>query len=270
MSGHSHWATIKHKKAASDAKKGKLFSKLAKDIIMAAQTGGGDPEANYQLRTAIEAAKAANMPKENIERAIKRGTGELPGVTYERLTYEGYGPHGIAITGLLTHIMNLAARRGNLPAPVRDNIRLAPGDSRNRTASELRKIFSTRGGKMEGSVAWMFEAKGLLTVPADAIGEDDLMELVINAGADDMVRTNGTYEITTSPTEFHKVKQALTDRGLTLGVAELTRLPQTLIKLEGEPARKALALLEELEDHDDVQNVYTNFDVPPDLAADKE
>lgn len=245
MSGHSHWATIKHKKAATDAKKGKLFSKLAKDIIMAAQQGGGDPEANYQLRTAIEAAKAANMPKENIERAIKRGTGELPGVTYERLTYEGYGPHGIAI---LVEVLT---------------------DSRNRTAAELRKIFSQRGGKMEGSVAWMFEAKGLLTVPADAIGEDELMELVINAGADDMVKTNGTYEITTSPTEFHKVKQALLDRGLTLGVAELTRLPQTLIKLDGEAAAKVLALLEELEDHDDVQNVYTNLDVPAELAAAK-
>jgi YebC/PmpR family DNA-binding regulatory protein len=246
MSGHSHWATIKHKKAATDAKKGKLFSKLAKDIIMAAQTGGGDLDANYSLRAAVDAAKAANVPRDNIERAIKRGTGELPGVTYERLTYEGYGPHGIAI---LVEVLT---------------------DSRNRTSAELRKIFSQRGGKMEGSVAWMFEAKGLLTVSADAIGEDDLMEVVINAGADDMVKTDGTYEITTAPTEFHKVKQALTEKGLTLSVAELTRLPQTLIKLEGDHATKALALLEELEDHDDVQNVYTNFDVPADLAAAKE
>jgi len=246
MSGHSHWATIKHKKASTDAKKGKLFSKLAKDIIMAAQSGGGDPEANYALRSAIEAAKAANVPRENIERAIKRGTGELPGVTYERLTYEGYGPHGIAI---VVEVLT---------------------DNRNRTAAELRKIFSTRGGKMEGSVAWMFEAKGLITVPADAISEDELMELALNAGADDMVRTNGTYEITTAPQEFHKVKQALVEKGLALGVAELTRLPQTLIKLEGESARKALALLEELEDHDDVQNVYTNLDVPEEMAAAKE
>ncbi|MBM4041419.1 MAG: YebC/PmpR family DNA-binding transcriptional regulator [Planctomycetes bacterium] len=246
MSGHSHWATIKHKKAATDAKKGKLFSKLAKDIIMAAQQGGGDLDANYSLRAAVDAAKAANVPKDNIERAIKRGTGELPGVTYERLTYEGYGPHGIAI---LVEVLT---------------------DSRNRTAAELRKIFSQRGGKMEGSVAWMFEAKGLLTVAADAITEDELMELVLNAGADDLVRTNGTYEVTTTPTEFHKVKQALTDKGLTPGVAELTRLPKDLIKLEGDAAQKALNLLEELEDHDDVQNVYTNFDVPADLAAAKE
>lgn len=242
MSGHSHWATIKHKKAATDAKKGKLFSKLAKDIIMAAQQGGGDPDANFTLRSAIDAAKAANVPKDNIERAIKRGTGELPGVTYERLTYEGYGPHGIAI---LVEVLT---------------------DSRNRTAAELRKIFSQRGGKMEGSVAWMFEARGLLTVPADAIGEDELMELVLDAGADDMVRSDGTYEITTSPAQFSKVKQALLDKGLTPGVAELTRLPQTLVRLEGDAAQKALNLLEELEDHDDVQNVYTNLDVPPELA----
>ena len=246
MSGHSHWATIKHKKAATDAKRGKLFSKLAKDIIMAAQQGGADTDTNFTLRAAVDAAKAANVPRVNIERAVKRGTGELPGVTYERLTYEGYGPHGIAI---LVEVLT---------------------DSRNRTAAELRKIFSQRGGKMEGSVAWMFEAKGLLTIAADAIGEDDLMELALNAGADDLVRTNGTYEITTAPAEFHKVKQALLDKGLTPDVAELTRLPQTLIKLEGEAARKALNLLEELEDHDDVQNVYTNFDAPADLEAAKE
>ncbi len=245
MSGHSHWATIKHKKAATDAKKGKLFSKLAKDIIMAAQTGGGDLDTNYTLRSAIEAAKAANVPRDNIERAVKRGTGELPGVTYERLTYEGYGPHGIAI---LVEVLT---------------------DSRNRTSAELRKIFSQRGGKMEGSVAWMFEAKGLLTVPVEAIGEDELMELVINAGADDMVKTDGSYEITTAPAEFHKVRQALTEKGLTLSVAELTRLPQTLIRLEGEAAQKVLNLLEELEDHDDVQNLYTNLDVPAELAAAK-
>ncbi len=246
MSGHSHWATIKHKKAATDAKKGKLFSKLAKDIIMAAQQGGSDLDSNYTLRSAIEAAKAANVPRDNIERAVKRGTGELPGITYERLTYEGYGPNGIAI---LAEVLT---------------------DSRNRTSAELRKIFSQRGGKMEGSVAWMFEAKGLLTIAADAIGEDELLELALNAGADDLVRTNGTYEITTSPAEFHKVRQALTDKGLTPQVAELTRLPKDLIKLEGDAAQKVLNLLEELEDHDDVQNVYTNLDVPENLAADKE
>jgi YebC/PmpR family DNA-binding regulatory protein len=243
MSGHSHWATIKHKKAATDAKRGKLFSKLAKDIIMAAQGGGGDADANYALRGAIDAAKAANVPRDNIDRAVKRGTGELPGVSYERLSYEGYGPHGIAIVvDVLT-------------------------DSRNRTASELRKIFSLRGGKMEGSVAWMFESKGLITVPAEGVVEDDLMALVLDAGADDLTRQETAFEITTSPHDFHKVRQALLDRGLKIEVAELTRLPQALIMLDGEASRKALALLEELQDHDDVQSVYTNLDVPADLAA---
>ena len=243
MSGHSHWAGIKHKKALVDAKKGKVFSKIAKDIILAASTGGGDPDGNIALRAAIESAKAANMPRDNIERAVKRGTGELPGVTYETVTYEGYGPHGIAI---LVEVLT---------------------DSRNRTAAELRKIFSLRGGKMEGSVAWMFETKGLLTLPADAIGEDELMELALEAGADDMVRSDQVFEITTSPHDFNAVKQAVLRRGLKPEVAELTRLPQALVKLEPDAARKALNLLEELQDHDDVKNVYTNFDVPADLAA---
>ena len=242
MSGHSHWAGIKHKKALIDAKKGKVFSRIAKEIILAAQRGGGDVDSNIALRAAIEAAKAVNMPRENIERAVKRGTGELPGMSYESLTYEGYGPHGIAI---LVEVVT---------------------DSRNRTAAELRKIFSLRGGKLEGSVAYLFEAKGLITVPVDAIGEDDLMALVIDAGAEDMTRQDRVYEITTSPQDFHAVKTAITDKGLTPEMAELTRLPKDLIKLEGDASRKALALLEELDDHDDVKNVYTNFDVPAELA----
>jgi len=242
VSGHSHWAGIKHKKALTDARKGKVFSKIAKDIILAAQTGGGDPDANLSLRYAIDKAKAANMPKENVERAVKRGTGELPGVSYEQLTYEGYGPHGIAI---LVEVLT---------------------DSRNRTASELRKIFSLRGGKLEGSVAWMFEAKGLITLPAGAIDEDELMELALEAGADDLVTSDATYEITTSPQEFSTVRQAITDRGLQPEVAEITRLPQALVKLEADVARRALALLDELQDHDDVQNVYTNLDVPAEMA----
>jgi YebC/PmpR family DNA-binding regulatory protein len=242
VSGHSHWATIKHKKGAADAKRGKVFSRIAKEIILAAQRGGGDPDSSPALRTAVEAAKAVNMPKDNIERAIKRGTGELPGVTYESLTYEGYGPHGIAI---LVEVVT---------------------DNRNRTAAELRKVFALRGGKLEGSVAWMFESKGLLTVPADAIEENDLMELVLEAGADDLTRQESVYEVTTSPQDFHAVKKAITDRGLTPGMAELTRLPKDLITLEGDASRKALALLEELDDHDDVKNVYTNFDVPAELA----
>jgi YebC/PmpR family DNA-binding regulatory protein len=245
VSGHSHWAGIKHKKALVDAKKGKVFSRIAKEIILAAQRGGGDTDSNVALRAAIEAAKAVNMPRENIERAVKRGTGELPGMSYESLTYEGYGPNGIAI---LVDVVT---------------------DSRNRTAAELRKIFALRSGKLEGSVAWMFEAKGLITIPLDAIGEDDLMALVIEAGADDMTRQDRVYEVTTSPQDFHAVKKAITDKGVTPEMAELTRLPKDLIKLEGDASRKALALLEELDDHDDVKNVFTNFDVPAELAEAK-
>ena len=172
MSGHSHWAGIKRKKAVVDAKRGRIFSKMAKDIIVAARTGGGIPENNLALRYAIDRAKAANMPKDNIERAIKTGAGELPGVTYERLVYEGYGPGGVAI---LLDILT---------------------DSRNRTAAEIRKIFSLRGGNLEGSVAWMFDAKGLISIAADAIGEDELMEIVLDAGAEDLQKLDDTFEIT--------------------------------------------------------------------------
>ena len=243
MSGHSHWAGIKHKKAIVDAKRGKVFSRLAKEIIIAARQGGGNPDANIALRAAVDHAKAFNLPNANIERAIKSGTGELPGVTYERVAYEGYGPGGIAI---LLDILT---------------------DSRNRTAAELRKIFSLRGGNMEGSVAWMFENKGLLTVPADAVDEDTLMEIVLDAGADDMQALDDAYEITTAPSDFSAVKQALAGRDIATEVAEVTMLPQTLLKLPLAAARKALALLNDLDDHDDVQNVYTNLDIPPELAA---
>ena len=243
MSGHSHWAGIKHKKAVVDAKKGRVFSRLAKEIIVAARAGGGNPDGNAALRAAIDRARAANMPRDNIERAIKSGTGELPGVTYERLVYEGYGPGGVAV---LLDVLT---------------------DNRNRTAAELRKIFSLRGGNMDGSVAWMFEARGLITIPTDAIDEDDLMEIAIEAGADDMQTVDQTYEITTSPGDFSTVKQAITERGIEPEVAEVTQLPQTLVQLDPERARRALALLQDLDDHDDVQNVYTNFDVPAQLAA---
>ena len=243
MSGHSHWAGIKHKKAVVDAKRGKLFSRLAKEIIVAARQGGGDPDANITLRAAVDRAKSFNMPNANIERAIKNGTGELPGVSYERLVYEGYGPGGIAI---LLDILT---------------------DNRNRTASEIRKLFSLRGGNMEGSVAWMFENKGLLAVPVDAVDEDTLLEIVLEAGADDMERVDATYEITTQPGDFSAVKAALDAREVPTEVAEVTMLPNALIKLDLAAARKALALLEELDDHDDIQNVYTNLDIPPDLAA---
>ncbi|NQT54497.1 YebC/PmpR family DNA-binding transcriptional regulator [bacterium] len=243
MSGHSHWAGIKHKKAVVDAKRGKLFSRLAKEIIVAARAGGGNPDANLGLRTAIDKAKSFSVPNNNIERAIKSGAGEIPGVTYDRVPYEGYGPGGVAI---LLDILT---------------------DNRNRTAAELRKIFSQRGGNMEGSVAWMFEAKGLITLPADAIDEDELMEIVLEAGADDLARTEDSYEITTSPSDFSAVRQAILDKELEPDVAELTMLPQNLVTVDGAIARRALALLEELDDHDDVQNVYTNLDVSPELAA---
>ena len=243
MSGHSHWAGIKHKKAVVDARRGKLFSRLAKEIIIAARQGGGKPDANIALRNAIDRAKSFSMPNTNIDRAIKSGTGELPGVTYERVVYEGYGPGGVAI---LLDILT---------------------DSRNRTAAELRKIFSLRGGNMEGSVAFLFENKGLLTVPADAVDEDTLLEIVLEAGADDMQQVDGTYEITTAPGDFSAVKEALEEQKIPTDVAEVTMLPQSLVKLDLDTARKALALLEELDDHDDVQNVYTNLDIPPELAG---
>ena len=242
MSGHSHWAGIKRKKAVVDAKRGKLFSSLAKEIIIAAKQGGGNPDANISLRAAVDRAKSFNMPNNNIDRAIKSGTGELPGVTYERIAYEGYGPGGIAI---LLDILT---------------------DNRNRTASELRKIFSLRGGSMEGSVAYLFENKGLITVPIDAIEEDDLMELVLDAGADDLQNLDTTYEITVTPGDFAAVKQAIVDRGIEPEVAEITMLPNILVPLDIATTRKGLALLEELDDHEDVQNIYTNLDIPPELA----
>jgi len=243
VAGHSHWAGIKHKKAIVDAKRGKLFSRLAKEVVIAARQGGGNPDANLALRAAVDRAKSFNMPNSNIDRAIKSGTGELPGVTYERVVYEGYGPGGIAV---LLDILT---------------------DNRNRTAAELRKIFSLRGGNMEGSVAWMFENKGLITVAAEAIGEDELMEAVLDAGAEDMQRVDASYEITAAPGDFAAVKQAIVDRGIAPELAELTMLPNALITLDLDAARKGLALLEELDDHDDVQNVYTNLDIPPELAA---
>jgi YebC/PmpR family DNA-binding regulatory protein len=242
MAGHSHWAGIKHKKAVVDAKRGKLFSRLAKEVIVAARAGGGNLDTNVTLRAAVDRAKTANMPKDKIERAIKSGTGELPGVVYERVVYEGYGPGGVAV---LLDILT---------------------DNRNRTASELRKIFSLRGGNMAGSVAYLFENKGLITVPADAANEDTVLEIALEAGAEDMQLVDATFEITMAPGDFTTVRDALEAAAIPTEVAEVTMLPQSLVKLDLPTARKALALLEELNDHDDVQNVYTNLDVPPELA----
>ncbi len=243
MAGHSHWARIKHKKGATDAKRGKLWSKLARHIIIAARNGGGKPEENLSLRYAIDKAKEANMPNDTIDRAIKKGTGELSGVNYEEANYEGYGPGGVAI------LINCLT------------------DNRNRTAPEIRKIFESRdlalGGA--GSVAWMFKKQGVIIVSASAATEEKLMDITLEAGAEDISQDGDTFEITCPPVSFEPVKKALKDAGIEIQSAELAMIPQNYIRLEGDDARKMLGLMEALEDHDDVQNVYANFDIPDDV-----
>ncbi len=243
MSGHSHWAGIKHKKAALDAKRGKLWSKLARNIIMAAKNGGGDPDANLALRYAIDKGKEANMPKDTIEKAIKRGTGELEGANYEEILYEGYGTNGVAI---MCEVLT---------------------DNRNRTASEIRHIFEKKGGSLgaTGCVAWMFSKKGLFTIDASQADEDTIMEIALEAGADDFQHEEGSYEITCSVDNFQQVKQALQDSNISTNVAEISQIPSNTVKLDEDGARKILALMEMLEDHDDVQNVYANFDIPEEV-----
>ena len=246
MAGHSHWAGIKHKKAAIDKKRGKLWSKLARNIIMAAKDGGGDPAANLSLRYAIDKGKEANMPKDTIEKAIKRGTGELDGANYEEVLYEGYGTNGIAI---MCEVLT---------------------DNRNRTASELRKIFDSRGGALgaTGCVAWIFTKKGLFTVKADTTTEDALMEIALEAGAEDVQEAGDTFEITCSVEAFTAVREALEQKGLKTEVAELSQIPSNTVSVEDEEAaRKVLALMEAIEDQDDVQEVYANFDIPDEIAA---
>ncbi len=244
MAGHSHWAGIKHKKGAADAKRGKIFSKLAKAIISAARGGGGDPDMNLKLKYAIEKARAANMPKDNIERAIKRGTGELEGTKLEALTYEGYGPGGVA---LMLDVLT---------------------DNRNRTASEVRKIFERRGGSLgsSGCVDWMFDRKGLFTIEKSAIEEEDLMEIAIEAGADDVTVEDDLFEVTCEPGVFDALMEALKKRGLDPRVAEIALVPTSQVRTDSaEEARRILALMDALEDHDDVQNLYANFDIPADI-----
>lgn len=242
MSGHSKWATIKHKKAATDAKRGQLFTKLIKEITVAARSGG-NPETNPRLRVAIERGKEASMPADNIDRAVKKGTGELEGVSYEDITLEGYGPGGVAI-----YIEGLS-------------------DNKNRTTSEVRTIFSKRGGNMAGagSVSWMFEKKGDIIVNKTASDEEKLMEIALNAGAEDMVAEEDAYEIKTSPQEFFKVKKALEDSKIAIESSEVTLIPKSTVKLSGDDARKVLELVEALEEHEDVQNVYANFDIPDEM-----
>ncbi len=241
MSGHSKWSTIKHKKGAQDAKRGRIFTKLIKEIMVAARLGGGDPSGNPRLRAAIAAAKSENMPKDNIERAIKKGTGELEGVTYEEITYEGYGPGGIAV---LVEAMT---------------------DNRQRTVAEMRYIFSKRGGNLgePGSVAWIFEKKGLILVNKDKVDEDTLMTIALDAGADDLQEQENEWEVHTSPEDFEKVKTELENNDISISSAQVTMVPKNTVKIEDEKqAGQVLRLMEALEDHDDVQNVYANFDIP--------
>ena len=245
MSGHSHWATIRRKKSAVDAKRGKLFSKLARNIMVAAKSGGGDPDMNLTLRYAIDKAKEANMPNDNIAKALKKGSGELGGVDLEEILYEGYGPGGVAI---LCEVLT---------------------DNRNRTAPEIRKIFERKGGSLAGakSVAWKFDKKGLFAIAREAVDEETLMEIVLDAGAEDLVSGEKTCEVTCSPSNFEAVKAALAQKDIVPDVAEISMLAQTTIRLDIEKLRKVLGLLEVLEDHDDVQNVYSDLDIPEELMS---
>ncbi len=244
MSGHSKWATTKHKKAAIDAKRGKMFTKITKEITVAAKLGGGDPDGNPRLRTAIIKAKGVSMPADNIKRAIQKGTGELPGVSYEEVTFEGYGPGGVA---LMIETMT---------------------DNRNRTVSEIRHILSKLGGNLgeAGCVSWMFHQKGYIVVSMAKADEEKLMSLALDAGAEDMQTEDSNFVITTAPNDYEKVKKALDDAGIPQEVSEVTMVPQTYVKIDGsKEAGQMLKLMEALEDNDDVQNVYANFDIPDEV-----
>jgi len=245
MAGHSHWAKIRRAKAATDAKRGRVWSKLARRIIVAAKTGGGKPEDNLALRYSIDDARAANMPNDTIEKAIKKGTGELGAANYEQVIYEGYGPGGVAfMVDCLT-------------------------DNRNRTAAAIRKIFERPGGQLGASncVAWMFEQKGTFVISADQADEDTLMEIALEAGADDVTAEGDLFEITCEPGAYSDVKQALGDKGIETVSAEIAMMPQNRVTVEAEQARKVLALMDSFEEHDDVQNVYANFDIPEEILA---
>jgi YebC/PmpR family DNA-binding regulatory protein len=244
MSGHSKWSTIKHKKAAQDAKRGKAFSKIIKEVTVAARIGGGDLAANPRLRTAIAAAKAENMPKDNIERAIKKGIGELEGANYEEVTYEGYGPGGVAI----------------LVETISDN--------RQRTVADVRHLFAKRGGNLgePGSVAWIFEKKGFILVEKDKADEETLMAIALEANAEDIQEQESEWEIYTAPESFEDVKSALEANSIPVLTAEITRLPSNTVNIEDEKrASQLLILMEALEENSDVQNVYANFDIPDEI-----
>jgi YebC/PmpR family DNA-binding regulatory protein len=244
VSGHSKWASIKHKKGATDQKRGAMFSKLVRVITVAAREGGGDPKNNAALATAIEKAKAASMPADNIERAVKRGSGGLEGVNYEEIMYEGYGPNGVAVmVDVLT-------------------------DNRNRTASDIRSLFSRSGGSLGeiGSVGWMFNKQGVILVPkSSGKTEEDVMEAAIEAGADDVTTGEDHFEIVTDPAAFAEVKRYLADKGIPFEDAEITMVPSTTVQLDEAGARKVLRLMDALNEHDDVQEAYANFDIPDDI-----
>jgi YebC/PmpR family DNA-binding regulatory protein len=239
MSGHSKWHSIKHKKAAADSKRGRIFTRLIKEMTAAARGGGGDQDANPRLRLAVATAKAANMPADNIKKAIMRGTGELPGISYEDVNYEGYGPGGVAI---FMHVLT---------------------DNRNRTVAELRHLLSKNGGNLgeTGCVGWMFDRKGYFVVEKSAADEDKLLEIALGAGADDMRDDGGNFEILTTPESFESVRAALEKEKIATVDAEISMIPQNHIKLEGKSAHTMLKLMEALEDHEDIQNVWANFDI---------
>ncbi len=239
MSGHSKWHSIKHKKAAADAKRGKAFTKLIKEISVAARIGGGDVDANPRLRTAVQAAKAVNMPADNIKRAIKKGTGELPGQNYEAVSYEGYGPGGAAV-----YLEALT-------------------DNRNRTVAEIRHLFSKHGGNLgeNGSVAWMFERKGYVAVSKETASEERVLEVALEAGGEDMQSSDEAFEIYTPFEQFETVKHALESAGIEIESSELTMIPTNSVPLEGKTAERMLTLMEVLEEHDDIQNAFANFDI---------
>ena len=243
MSGHSKWASIKHKKSATDAKRGKLFTKVIKMLTVAARNGGKDVNTNPSLRLAIQKAKEANMPQDNIEKAIKKGTGELPGVNYENISYEGYGPGGVAFfVEVLT-------------------------DNKNRITAEVRTIFSKCGGNLAGSgaVSWIFEKKGFFVINKSVAEEDSLMAIVLDAGAEDMSLEGDSFEVKSQTKDFEKIRKALEDNKIKTESAEITMIPKNTIKVAGEQAKRVLRLVEQLEDNDDVQNVYANFDIPDDI-----
>ena len=243
MSGHSKWSTIKHKKAAKDAKRGKIFTKLIKEITVAARMGGGDINANPRLRTAVLTARGSSMPSDNIERAIKKGTGELEGVTYEEIQYEGYGPGGVAI---IAQVLT---------------------DNKNRTVSEIRRMFAKHGGNMgeTGCVGWMFDKKGILTVDKSQIDEDRLMDIALDAGAEDVRDEGEVFEVIAPPEDFEKVKERLDQEKIAIASAQVSLVPKNTVDVDAKNVEQVLKLSEELEDHDDVQNVAANFHIPDEL-----